>query len=162
MEARSFNACANGVDVNSSEHVRNQYCSKECFAASRPPTFATCRQCGQRFGPLDHLGRKYCSAKCAYEAHSTGRRTFRKTIRKARNAQNLVRYYVRAGLLERPETCENCGAKGERIEAAHYNYDRPLHVRWLCVPCHRRWDKHEPKHATYVVSVEYIGTDANA
>jgi hypothetical protein len=24
-------------------------------------------------------------------------------------------------------------------------------VRWLCVPCHRRWDKREPKHATVIV-----------
>ena len=35
--------------------ARNHYCSRECFAASRPPTFLTCLQCGRRFGPVDHL-----------------------------------------------------------------------------------------------------------
>ena len=132
--------------------ARNHYCSKECFVASRPPTFYTCPQCGQRFGPVDHLHRKFCSKECANIARSTGRRTFRKTIRKARSAQSLVQYYVGAGLLQRPLACEECGATERKIEAAHYNYDEPLRVRWLCVPCHRRWDKNEPKHATIVVT----------
>ncbi|MCC7409315.1 MAG: hypothetical protein IT442_14715 [Phycisphaeraceae bacterium] len=35
-----------------------------------------------------------------------------------------------------------------RIEAAHFNYDEPLRVRWLCCSCHRRWDKRHPKHGT--------------
>jgi hypothetical protein len=39
-----------------------------------------------------------------------------------------------------------------RIEGAHYNYDEPLRVRWLCRSCHRRWDKLEPKGGTYLVS----------
>lgn len=31
------------------------------------------------------------------------------------------------------------------IEAAHYDYSRPLDVRWLCRSCHRRWDHADPK-----------------
>lgn len=49
------------------------------------------------------------------------------------------------GTLERPSECENCGLQGARIEAAHHDYSKPLDVRWLCVPCHRRWDSAEPK-----------------
>jgi hypothetical protein len=131
--------------------ARNRFCSRECFAASRPPTFFTCPQCGRQFGPVDHLGRKFCSKECAYAARSTGRRTFRRTITKARNAQSLVRYYVLAGLLDRPVACEECGAIDRRIEAAHYDYDLPLEVRWLCRSCHVRWDKLSPKNGTVVV-----------
>jgi predicted Zn-ribbon and HTH transcriptional regulator len=55
-----------------------------------------------------------------------------------------VRMAIRRGVLVRPPTCQNCGIAG-RIEAAHGDYTRPLDVRWLCVPCHRRWDVAEPK-----------------
>jgi len=70
---------------------------------------------------------------------------------KARSAQSLLRYHIQAGNIVRPTSCEECGATNRRIEGAHFNYDEPLRVRWLCVSCHRRWDKSEPKHATFVV-----------
>jgi hypothetical protein len=49
----------------------------------------------------------------------------------------------------RPNACEECGATDCRIEGAHFDYDEPLRVRWLCISCHRRWDKRDPKGATY-------------
>lgn len=51
--------------------------------------------------------------------------------------------------IQRPKTCEECGATG-KIEAAHFNYDEPLRIRWLCCSCHRHWDKREPKNGTFV------------
>jgi hypothetical protein len=33
--------------------------------------------------------------------------------------------------------CEACGSA--RTQAHHDDYLRPLDVRWMCVPCHRRW-----------------------
>ena len=126
-------------------------CSADCHRAFRPRTFMHCAHCGRSFGPVDHLGRKYCSMECKVEAQTTGRRRFRRTITKARSAQSLARYHVLSGHLVRPTVCEECGAAGVAIEAAHFNYDEPLRVRWLCRPCHRRWDSREPKHATVVV-----------
>ena len=131
--------------------ARNHYCSKECFAASRPQTFLTCLRCGCRFGPVDRLSRKFCSKECANKAKATGRKIFRKGTNRARRAQNLVRYYILSGLMVRPVICEECGATDRSIEAAHYDYDQPLKVRWLCRSCHRRWDKQDPKNGTYVV-----------
>jgi len=74
----------------------------------------------------------------------------------------LVRYYVLAGLLDRPTACEECGSTGQAIEAAHHNYDEPLRVRWLCRSCHRRWDKREPKNATFVIhSRDFAGVEVD-
>jgi hypothetical protein len=125
--------------------------------ALRPQTFKNCQRCGNRFGPVAHLAKKYCSLRCKYAAQRTGKRTVRKTIAIARAAHSLVRYHIIAGNLVRPTTCEQCGASGCRIEATHYDYSRPLDVRWLCVSCHRRWDREDPKGATWVLAADVGG-----
>ena len=114
-------------------------------------TFRYCNFCDQLFGPLNNLSRKFCSYKCKVDAQTTGRKIFRKTITKARSAQSLLAYHVKAGNIIKPSICEECGIKNKKIEAAHYNYDEPLRVKWLCRACHVRWDKQNPKNATFIV-----------
>jgi ribosomal protein L37AE/L43A len=46
-------------------------------------------------------------------------------------AWRIFRRAVRRGELVPAEHCEEC---------AHYDYSRPLDVRWLCRGCHNRWD----------------------
>ena len=118
-------------------------------------TFKICQCCGREFGPVTHLRRRFCSQACKIKAQMTGRLTFRKTNSKARATQNHLRYSVSIGKLIRPDTCEQCGKTKCRIEAAHYNYDFPLMVRWLCVSCHRKWDKEHPKNATYTLPIRH-------
>jgi len=146
----AFQLCAfcNRVFIGKSD--RKAY-SPLCSELIRSPTFLICQHCGHLFGPVDHLRRRFCSMACKYAAATTGRKTFRRTVTKARNAQSLLRYHVQAGHIVRPTACEECGATNRAIEGAHFNYDEPLRVRWLCVPCHRRWDKSQPKHATYII-----------
>jgi len=50
-------------------------------------------------------------------------------------AHTAVNNAVRDGRLTKSEACDNCGDTG-RIHGHHDNYDRPLVVDWLCVPCH--------------------------
>lgn len=126
-------------------------CSPACHRALRPPTFRLCDHCGCLFGPLPRLTTRFCSYACKAAAQRTGRKKIRKATAKARHAQTLVRNYVRSGLIRRPTTCEECGASDCQIEAAHFDYDKPLRVRWLCRSCHVRWDKREPKHGTVLV-----------
>lgn len=111
------------------------------------PTFAVCPACACIFGPLARRTQVYCSMACKASAQATGRMVRHRPTAEARRAQGLVRYYTGTGLLTRPKVCEHCGAPG-RIEAAHYDYTEPLNVRWLCVSCHRRWDKQRPKNGT--------------
>jgi hypothetical protein len=60
-------------------------------------------------------------------------------------ARSATQRAIKAGLLVRPDTCEQCLASGVAIEAAHHDYSKPLDVRWLCRRCHRRWDQTDPK-----------------
>lgn len=112
-----------------------KFCSRECRRTHRPRTFLICTHCGTRFGPVDHLSRKFCSQDCKIAAQRTGRRPPRRATPEARRAQSLVAYYVRSGKINRPSTCSQCGAVA-RIEAAHEDYARPHSIRWLCRSCH--------------------------
>lgn len=116
----------------------------------RPRSWTICPVCLAIF-PLGRLTRRFCSHACKVKAQTTGHRTIRRATAKARSAHSLLRYHVRAGNIVRPNTCEECGVTRSRIEAAHFNYDEPLRVRWLCRSCHVRWDKREPKHGTTIV-----------
>ena len=51
-------------------------------------------------------------------------------------ARRAVSYAVRTGKLKR----QPCGVCGERAEAHHENYSRPLEITWLCLKHHR--DRH--------------------
>lgn len=44
---------------------------------------------------------------------------------------------IKAGRLER-ESCTDCGS-GTNVIGHHDDYAKPLDVRWLCAPCHRKW-----------------------
>lgn len=49
---------------------------------------------------------------------------------------------IRRGELIPDEVCERCGGVPclgmKRLDGHHDDYSRPLDVRWLCRPCHRR------------------------
>src|SRR5690606_23872007 len=116
--------------------------------AKRPKTYVACQQCGTIFHP-GCLAQKCCSVKCGNLAKRVEVRKPRQPVTPAaRRAQGLVQYHIKVGHLVRPEACEECGATGRRIEAAHYNYEEPLKVRWLCRSCHVRWDHRDPKGGT--------------
>lgn len=56
-----------------------------------------------------------------------------------------VKHAILHGLLVRGTECEECGQSGVAIDAAHDDYSQVLKVRWLCRPCHTRWDARRPK-----------------
>jgi hypothetical protein len=139
----AFRACiVCGSQFEGSSNAK--LCSETCRRIHRPQTFLDCETCGQRFGPVNHLARRFCSRWCAWIAKRTGRKPKLEPTAQARYAQSIVAYYVRTGKLERPTHCNECGLPG-RIEAAHENYNDPLAIRWLCRSCHVKWDKRQPK-----------------
>lgn len=128
---------------NSSRHERKRGGNR------KPRTWTICPACLSVFC-MPHLKRRFCSMACKVKAQTTGRRIVRRATTKARSAQSLLRYHVQSGNIVRPDTCEECGVSDRHIEGAHYDYDEPLRVRWLCVSCHRKWDKQRPKGGTFI------------
>src|SRR5258708_5897011 len=87
----------------------------------RPQTFRNCEWCGERFGPLDHLARRFCKPACAYAYRSAQPHKPRATpTREAKYAQSRIAFLLRTGRVERPERCEECGGEAA-LEAAHYD-----------------------------------------
>lgn len=77
--------------------------------------------------------------RAAWDALNAGR------LAPARQAWARVRYAKQTGALQPPDSCEDCGVGGLPLDAAHSDYSCPLDVRWLCRPCHVKWDKAQPK-----------------
>lgn len=50
-------------------------------------------------------------------------------------ARRAVSNAVRDGKLTRGTECFFCG-KGDKLQAHHHDYSKPLDVFWLCPPCH--------------------------
>ena len=51
-------------------------------------------------------------------------------------ARRIIFMALKAKMIERPEFCSSC-MKEEKLEGHHPDYNKPLEVIWLCVPCHR-------------------------
>jgi hypothetical protein len=52
-------------------------------------------------------------------------------------AREMLRAAIKAGSVVRPSTCEKCGTTC-KPHGHHTDYQRPLDVEWLCIPCHYR------------------------
>jgi len=55
----------------------------------------------------------------------------------------MVHDALKTGRLIRPKFCPVCGYPDtvKRIEAHHDDYFRPLEVKWMCVTCHRKYER---------------------
>lgn len=137
-----------GVETSVQPAYRNETCP--VCRRGRRRIHVECGQCGHWFLP-EYISAKYCSKPCKDRALATGRKVLRMATTQARSARSLLAYHVNAGNIIKSDSCEECSRTGCAIEAAHYNYEQPLRVRWLCRPCHRRWDREQPKGGSYVV-----------
>lgn len=68
---------------------------------------------------------------------------------KARNplkrwARKTMERAIITGFLTRPLACEQCH-RDAPVEGHHEDYNRPLDVNWLCVPCHATADRNRRK-----------------
>lgn len=74
-------------------------------------------------------------AELARELGVSRQRVHQIVHKAAHNARVLVQYAVKTNKLVKPEICERCKVK-RQLEAHHPDYNKPLEVTWLCVPCH--------------------------
>ncbi len=52
------------------------------------------------------------------------------------NAGALLRYAVKIGKVKKPEACQICDSTHKKVQAHHYDYNKPLEVIWCCRSCH--------------------------
>ena len=81
--------------------------------------------------------------------HSRNSRRFRERYPEKHAAHRAVEKALREGRLKR-QPCEQCGVSDD-LHAHHTDYSRPLHVVWLCRPCHIAEHQHN---AAYLKAVE--------
>ena len=107
-----------------------------------------CDNCGKMSSDKpSHFARKkrhFCSQDCyssfreiklpkeEQHAYGTGHSEQERAVR--RKARSALNHAVRDGIVKRLP-CEVCGNKSE---AHHTDYAKPLEVRWLCFPHHRQ------------------------
>lgn len=142
MCGTSFMAVAGNVNRGGA-----QYCTFRCSMTSRVKS--VCPKCGspktlRRMDKERNPTLLRCNP-CLIEANRRWRERNRDRVATMDRSSKAVDAAIKRGDLVRPTSCEGCGTSGGKIEGAHYDYSRPLDLRWLCVSCHRRWDYETPK-----------------
>ena len=95
--------------------------------------------------------------------------------RRRANCRAYANVYLRRGKIHRGP-CVDCGVdpEDERVEMHHPDYDHPLNVVWLCVPCRRDrireaaeagaadWDRGEPGDGPLASALGALGAERPA
>ncbi len=104
-----------------------------------------CKDCTKQDMRVDRHTKPRVREYDRLRANQPQRVALRKRICQAWDAQHPERVSAhnkaQRAHLQKPENCEGCGLKKERLEKHHHDYSKPLHVVWLCKPCHAIADK---------------------
>ena len=79
---------------------------------------------------------RYRATDAGKTAMNRSRQKWDKNNKHKRAAHIILGNAVRNGKVLKPNKCEQCGAKPNRIEGHHSDYAKPLDVTWLCRKCH--------------------------
>ena len=132
---------------------RCKECVKESVRANRADKLDYYRSYDRmRYREEPH--RKENARRCANSEAGKAAKAKATAMRKADSpqkwvARNAVNNAIRDGKMQRGSACFFCG-KGEKLQAHHHDYSKPLDVFWLCAPCHGKLhtingDFHRPK-----------------
>lgn len=112
-------------------------------AASNDGLAAKCKLCQRAYDRARLYAPHRVAAREAYQqtdafkasAQAAAKR-WKDVHPRRRAAHAAVAYAIRTGKLVR-QACEVCGYT-HKVEAHHDDYDKPLDVRWLCIPHHKK------------------------
>jgi hypothetical protein len=84
---------------------------------------------------------EYLATESGKVARKKGMDVYRKKYPLKYAAHTLTSYWLKIGKLTKPTICSVCNSNQE-LHAHHDDYREPANVRWLCVPCHKEWHRH--------------------
>jgi hypothetical protein len=108
-------------------------CVKASVHANRHARLEYYREYDRQRGALEH--RKQANRIRAAATPPRPAKQWREAHPEKYRAHVIVGNALRDGKLGRGVACEACGC-APPLEAHHDDYDKPLHVRWLCRDCH--------------------------
>lgn len=116
---------------------RAKYCSRKCYT-----TFSILTPNGKR-NYYRERAKAYYQTPNGHSAIRATTKRYNDKNKEKQLARTLLNVAVRSGRLPRPTACEVCGGYGQRIEAHHKDYSKPLEVMWLCSVCHGKIHNNE-------------------
>lgn len=123
-------------------YVSNKTQCKECVKARARENRAAKQDYYRNYDRVryrEHPGRremaKAQSAALGREYFADAQRRSRQQEPEKHKARRAVAYAVSTGKITRASGCYFCGS-GQRLQAHHPDYSRPLDVFWLCPKCH--------------------------
>jgi len=130
MKDGHVNKCkeCNKIDVSENYRVNIEHYKEYERSRAMLPHRVECRE-------------KYQATDEGREALIRSRKKWQSNNPIKRLANHSVNNAVRSGRLYKPDTCESCKSKPNRLHGHHDDYAYPLVVRWLCPGCHNRWHK---------------------
>ena len=84
---------------------------------------------------------QYSQTDAGKESHNKAKKAWSKRNPIKRLASHMINNAVRDGKIIKPDTCEDCKSKPNRLHGHHCDYAFPLVVNWLCPACHNKWHK---------------------
>lgn len=72
-----------------------------------------------------------------WRAYLDKKNEYNRGMKHKRYAHNKVSKALLSGKIIRPIKCTKCDSV-EKLQAHHHDYDKPLDVEWLCIPCHAK------------------------
>ena len=86
--------------------------------------------------------KRYAKTEDGKASMKKSREKWQKASPEKRACHVILNNAVKNGRLQKPKSCQVCGASG-RIEGHHHDYTKPLDVEWLCRFCHAQKHKKE-------------------
>jgi len=133
VEYRSKNRTKNDPGVSIKTHIGDKTCSK-CREVKTVDNFHKNRSTKDGLSPICKL----CKCQVDNKRNAVSNELRKKTGDHKSDAHIKVRNAIRSGKL-RPQPCIVCG---EKAEAHHSDYSKPLDVDWLCRKHHALWHRY--------------------
>ena len=101
------------------------------------PSPRTCQECQRKKRATYYAGWYAKNGRTRSGGYSIKIMEWRRQNPEKAAAHKMVAAARKGGAIINPGQCSACGKISNYLDAHHDDYTTPLHVRWLCISCHR-------------------------